>query len=175
MARATDTAAIGVFADPAQAQVAYEELKRAGFADDQIGYVARNGAEELDESGVLTHAAEGVAAGAVGGGALGAACGLAVATGLLPGVGPIIAAGTLITILLGAGAGAAAGGLAGLLIGLGVPAEHAGYYERQLQAGRSLITVQAGLRNGEALAILRRHTTPTEATADRDVLAGTSA
>jgi hypothetical protein len=175
MTRANDTAVIAVFADRAKAERAYDELKSAGFRDEQIGYAARNGTEGLHESDVLTHAVEGVAAGAVGGGALGAACGLAVATGLLPGVGPIVAAGALIAILLGAGAGVAAGGLAGLLIGLGVPEEHAGFYEQQLLEGRTLITVQAGERNGEALVILRQHALPTETTAKREALTGTPA
>jgi hypothetical protein len=155
MSDSRSTAVIGVFTDHAQAQRAYEELKKAGFADSQIGYVARNGTTAPGESG-LANVGEGVAAGAVGGSALGTAWGLAVTSGLLPGIGPVIAAGALAAILASAAAGAAVGGLAGLLVGLGVPEEEAGHYERQLQAGRTLVTVQAGERNGEALAILRR-------------------
>jgi hypothetical protein len=175
MARATDTAVIGVFADHDQARRAYEELLRAGFRDDQIGYLGRNGPASPDGGSVAAHSGEGVAAGAVGGGAVGLAWGLAVAANLIPGIGPVIAGGTIAALLASAAAGAAVGGVAGLLIGLGVPEEQAGYYEKQLQAGRSLITVQAGERNGEALAILRRYTVPAETTADRDVLAGTPA
>jgi hypothetical protein len=176
MSDARSTAVIGVFTDHAQAQRAYEELKRSGFADAQIGYVARNGAAGENESGILAHAGEGVAAGAVGGGALGTAWGLAVTAGLLPGIGPVIAAGALAAVLASAAAGAAVGGLAGLLIGLGVPEEEAGYYERQLEQGRTLITVQAGERNGEALAILRRCAESTrDFGARHDALAGTHA
>jgi hypothetical protein len=168
------TAVIGVFTDHAQAQRAYEELKRAGFADAEIGYVARNGAAGLNESGTLAHAEEGVAAGAIGGGVLGTVWGLAVTSGLLPGIGPIIAAGALAAVLASAAAGAAVGSLAGLLVGLGVPEEEAGYYERQLQEGRTLITVQAGERNGEALAILRRCAdSARDLRTGRDALAGT--
>src|SRR5579884_2108161 len=72
MSRATDTAVIGVFTDRAKAQAAYEELKRAGFQDEQIGYVGRNGPGP-EEGDVLAHAVEGVAVGGIGGGALGAA------------------------------------------------------------------------------------------------------
>jgi len=169
MARATDTAVIAVFTDHDEAQRAYEDLKRAGFRDEQIGYLARTGAAGLNESGVLAHAEEGVAAGAIGGGVVGVAWGLAVAAGLLPGIGPVIAGGTIAALLASAAAGAAVGGTAGLLIGLGVPEEEASYYERQLQEGRTLITVQAGPRNGEALAIIRRHAVP----ADEGALAGT--
>jgi hypothetical protein len=173
MSDTRSTAVIGVFTDHAQAQRAYEELKRAGFADAQIGYLARAGAAGLDESGTLAHAGEGVAAGAVGGGVLGTAWGLALTSGLLPGIGPIIAAGALATILAGAAAGAAVGGLAGLLVGLGVPEEQASHYERHLQEGRTLITVQAGERNAEALAILRRCADSARHT--RDALAETHA
>ena len=174
MADKQSTAVIGVFTDHATAQRAYEELKRAGFEDAQIGYVARTGAAGLDESGTLAHAGEGVAVGAVGGGALGTAWGLAMTSGLLPGIGPILAAGALVAVLAGAAAGAAVGGLAGLLVGLGVPEEEAGHYERQLREGRTLITVQAGLRNGEALAILRRYAeSARDHRAGRDALAGT--
>jgi hypothetical protein len=172
MAQATDTAVIGVFADPGRAQAAYEELKRAGFADAQIGYVARNGPGPA-EGGVADHAGEGAAAGAVGGGVIGLAWGAALAAHLIPGIGPVLAGGAIATLLAGTAAGAAVGGATGLLVGLGVPADQAGYYEKQLAAGRTLITIQAGPRNAEALAILRRYTTPAEVPADQDVLAGT--
>jgi hypothetical protein len=173
MSDARSTAVIGVFTDHAQAQRAYDELKKAGFTDSQIGYVARNGAS-LGEGGALAHAGEGVAAGAVGGGALGTAWGLAVTSGLLPGIGPVIAAGALAAILASAAAGAAVGGLAGLLVGLGIPEDEAGHYERQLQEGRTLVTVQAGERNGEALAILRRCAdSARDLGAGRDAVAGT--
>jgi hypothetical protein len=175
MARANDTAVIAVFTDHDEAERAYEDLKAAGFRDEQIGYLGRNGPTSPDSDSVAAHAGEGVAAGAVGGGAVGLAWGLAVAAHLIPGIGPVIAGGTIAALLASMAAGAAVGGTAGLLIGLGVPAEQAGYYERQLAEGRTLITVQAGERNGEALAILRRHALPTETTADRDVLTGTPA
>ena len=58
MSDARSTAVIGVFTDHAQAQRAYEELKRSGFADAQIGYVARNGAAGENESGRERHRSE---------------------------------------------------------------------------------------------------------------------
>jgi hypothetical protein len=174
MSRAQDTAVIAVFTDHDEARRAYDDLKAAGFRDDQIGYLGRNGPTSPDGRRA-DHAGEGVAAGAVGGGAVGLAWGLAVAANLIPGIGPVIAGGTIAALLASLAAGAAVGGAAGLLIGLGVPEEHAGYYERQLAEGRTLITVQAGERNGEALAILRRHALPAEPTANRDLVAGARA
>jgi uncharacterized protein (TIGR02271 family) len=60
-------------------------------------------------------------------------------------------------ILSSAAAGAAAAGLAGALIGLGMSKEEAEYYEGELKAGRTIVTVTAPDRESEALRILRRH------------------
>lgn len=55
----------------------------------------------------------------------------------IPGVGPVVAAGWLITTLTGAGVGAAAGGLLGSLTGAGVEEAGAkGYAERGGNSGR---------------------------------------
>jgi uncharacterized protein (TIGR02271 family) len=75
----------------------------------------------------------------------------------LPAIGPAIAGGTLAAILASAATGAAAAGLAGALIGLGIPKEEAEYYEGELRAGRTIVTVQAGDRYDEAASILRRY------------------
>jgi hypothetical protein len=91
------------------------------------------------------------------GGVIGSAAGLAVAAGLIPGIGPVIAGGVLTGIWASAAAGAAAGGIVGVLVGLRIPAEEAGAYESELQAGRFLVTVQSSERYAEAIAILRRH------------------
>jgi hypothetical protein len=157
MATGQTTAVIGVFRDRDEAQRAVDDLRRAGFADSQIGFVGRTGAGGLNESGVATHAGEGAAAGAIGGGVIGTLWGLAVAANLLPGVGPVLAGGLAAALLASAAAGAAVGGTAGVLIGLGVPPEQAGYYERALQEGRFLVTVQPQGRAVDALAILRDH------------------
>jgi hypothetical protein len=63
---------------------------------------------------------------------------------VIPGVGPIIAAGALASTLTGAGVGAAAGGLIGALAGMGVPDEDAKHFERGFQEGGVLVTVDAG-------------------------------
>jgi hypothetical protein len=150
----------GVFYDKRDAQRAVDELRRAGFRNDQIGVAARDpdvradvkqGTAGQDES----HAVTGLAAGAAGGAGLGALWGLGIAAGVLPAIGPVIAGGTLVAILASAAAGAAAGGLVGALVGWGVPEEEARYYEREVQAGRILITVRAEDRANEALAILQ--------------------
>src|SRR5947209_3606354 len=117
-ATSTQTVLIGVFAHRRQAQQYVEELKRAGFRDDEIG-VATPGGEEphlVEESAV---------AGAITGGAMGVFAGMALALGLIPGVGPVLLGGVLASILGGAAVGATAGGMLGALIGMGIPEEYA--------------------------------------------------
>src|SRR4051812_18845349 len=101
---------IGVFADRDRARAAVEDLRRAGFRDDQIGLVGRDrtnnavtttttaaGHEHGREKSGLpndpTHSRweEGTGLGAAAGAVTGTGLGLAVAAGLIPGVGPVIA------------------------------------------------------------------------------------
>lgn len=142
--------AVGVFDAREQASRAIDELRRAGFADERIGVVDRAAAP------VAETMADEAATGAVGGAAVGALGGLAVAAGLLAPIGPVVAGGALAAIAATAAAGAAAGGLLGLLVGMGFTEEEARYYEGELRAGRTLVTVRADERYEEAVAILRR-------------------
>ena len=74
-------------------------------------------------------------AGALTGLGLGALAGLGVLAGVIPVVGPAIAAGTLGVILSNAAAGAGIAGLAGALIGAGVPEHEAKYYHERIRGG----------------------------------------
>jgi hypothetical protein len=144
---------VGVFEDEKDAQDAIRELQADGFDETHIGIAAykKDGtAEFTDASGKIA------AAGAVVGLGTGAMWGLGIAAGILPGIGPAIAGGTLAAILSSAAVGAAAAGLGGALIGLGVADEDAEYYENELKAGRILVTVKAGDRADTARAILER-------------------
>jgi hypothetical protein len=149
--------AVGVFATAAEAEMALEDLRRAGFREEQLGFVARTGAPP---AGTVEEVAEGAAAGAAGGGVAGAVAGLAVATGLLTPIGPAVAGGALAGILASTASGAAIGGAVGVvgtLLGEGVSEVEARHYERELAAGRALVTVRADDRRDEAVALLRRH------------------
>jgi uncharacterized protein (TIGR02271 family) len=153
--------AVGVFEDRRQADQAVSELQNAGFRPDQIGVAMRH----VDESGETSatsdatesHAGTGAMTGALAGLGLGALAGLGVLSGVIPVVGPAIAAGTLGVILSNAAAGAGIAGLAGALIGAGVPEEEAKYYHSEFEAGRTIVTVKADGRYDEAMAIMRRH------------------
>ncbi len=163
MARTEPTTVVGVFERPGQAEEAVGQLRRLGFRDDQIGLAYRDeaaagradAARMADEGGPApeeggTRAEEGAAAGAAVGGVLGAAAAL-----LLPGLGALLAAGTLAAVLGGAAAGAAAGGLVGALVGMGVPEEEAAYSAGEVRAGRSIVTVRAEGRAPSAREALR--------------------
>jgi uncharacterized protein (TIGR02271 family) len=151
---------VGVFDNRADAERAVNELHRAGFRDDQIGYATkgddvRTGGRAIEGTDT-GEAGEGAAKGAVTGGVIGGILG-ALATGLIPGIGPVIAGGLLAGIIGGAAAGAAAGGLFGALVGsMGVPEEEARYYDQEFQSGRTVVTVKADGRYQDAYDILQR-------------------
>jgi len=156
--KTTGSTVVGVFESRDRAEQAMAELRRVGFRADQIGMVARNDKGETvrtDGDGD-TYAGEGAVAGAVAGGAIGAAVGAGVLAGTIPVIGPVLAIGTLGTILLNAIGGAVIVGIAGALIGWGIPEEEATYYENEVKSGRYLVTVQADGRAAEARAILDR-------------------
>lgn len=149
---------VGVFTDRTQAERAIADLQRAGFRNDQIGFIApdtgRTSTVTTDTG--TTDAAAGAVTGAVGGGVLGGIIGAAAAL-LVPGIGPVLAGGVLAATLGGAAIGAAAGGILGALTGLGLPEEEARYYEGEFRSGRILVTVQPQGRYQEAADILRRN------------------
>src|SRR5919201_3209901 len=151
---------VGVFDNRTEAERAVDELHRAGFRDDQIGYAAHGG--EAPEGSTDWQAAgpgeagEGAAKGAVSGGIIGGILG-ALATGLIPGIGPVVAGGLLAGIIGGGLIGAAGGGLLGALVGsMGVPEEEARYYDQEFRSGRTIVTVKADGRYDEAQSILRQ-------------------
>lgn len=147
----------GSFDDAARARAAVGELLRAGFRPDQLSWIHKDPAQANEKPAVLADTApeEGAAIGAVTGGSLGGLLGAALAL-TVPAVGPVLAAGVLAGLLSGATLGIVGGGLVGGLVGLGMSHEEALHFEREVQAGRYLVTVQAGDRYTEAAAILSR-------------------
>ena len=85
-----------------------------------------------------------LATGVVGGAAIGGVAGgllSAAAVGLIPGIGPVLAAGALVPVLSGTVTTAATGGVAGALVALAGNSDEALYYEQQVQAGSWLVSV----------------------------------
>jgi len=64
---------------------------------------------------------------------------------------------TLGVIVSNAAAGAGIVGVAGALIGAGVPEHEAKYYDKEFEAGRTIVTVTADGQADKATAILRRY------------------
>jgi uncharacterized protein (TIGR02271 family) len=165
---------VGVFDDREEAREAIEALKDDGFNGDAISILSpdKQATQEIAED-TGTHAGAGAATGAVAGGILGGLGGWLVGIGALviPGIGPFIAAGAFAAALGGAAIGAGLGAIAGALMGMGVPEEHAKYYEGEAKAGKTLVTVRADERYDDAQRILRDHGAYDVESRDRSTLA----
>ena len=149
---------VGVFETREAADRAVADLKAAGYTDAQIGLIAKDASGNATRvDGDNNYAGTGAAVGLAAGAAAGAAVGAGVAAGVIPVIGPVLAIGTLGTVLLNAAGGAAIAGLAGALIGWGVPEEDARYYESEVQAGRYLVTVDCGDRSADVRGVYTRH------------------
>jgi len=138
---------VGLYDTMSAAQKVVSELQDAGFRREDISLVARDNEGEYsrylseDEKDKGHGAGKGAGIGAVLGGAAGLLVGLGVLA--IPGIGPILAAGPIVSALAGAGIGAAAGGLVGALTDAGVPEEEARNYEEGVKRGGTLVTVRS--------------------------------
>jgi uncharacterized protein (TIGR02271 family) len=143
---------IGLFDTMDEAQHVVQTLINEGFRRDDISLVSRRDDGYVTERG--DDRTSGAAVGAGAGAALGGISGLLIGLGALaiPGIGPVIAAGPLVTTLAGAGLGAAAGGIIGALTDLGVPEEEAHYYAEGVRRGGVLIVVDADDQRAERAA-----------------------
>jgi uncharacterized membrane protein len=138
---------VGLYDRIDDAYRAVDALVQAGVSRDQIGIVARDVEGKYarylktDKSFENQDVSEGAAAGASAGAVVGGLGGLLAGLGalLIPGIGPVIAAGPLVGALAGAGIGAAAGGVLGALIDLGIPEETAHVYAEGVRRGGTLV------------------------------------
>jgi len=161
MSASSKTTVVGVFDTIQQAYNAARALRAAGFQDRVIGVLGpqtktiTSRTDKPDE--VETSIEGGMGIGAAAGGLSGLGLGLAVASGIIPPLGPVIAAGSLAALIASALGGAAAGTVIGGLVGLGVSEDDATYFDEQFQAGKSLVTVAAAGRETEAQEIIEHH------------------
>ncbi|HEX6385906.1 MAG TPA: hypothetical protein VF177_14645 [Anaerolineae bacterium] len=139
---------MGLFVHYNELEQAIDMLEEAGFSEEKIGLLAQAEAvEALLEDDRQEAIGEGAAYGAAGGGVLGGLIGLIAGAGtlLVPGIGPALAAGTLLSVLgttaAGAGIGAAYGSITGALTGWGLAEEHVDLYTDGLEKGGALLTV----------------------------------
>jgi hypothetical protein len=157
----------GLFEQRSSADRALEELEQAGFGRDAISVVIRGDTQEREiggSAGMAEAARSGAGGFELGGVAVGGVVGLLAGLGALaiPGIGPILAVGTIGSAFVGAAGGAAVGGLAGGVLEVlsehGFSDEHAHVYAEGVRRGGVLIAVEAAdeARADEAQAILSR-------------------
>jgi hypothetical protein len=153
---------ITTFDDVQKAEAAVHALHEAGFARDDLGWVARAPTGETVAHGAASRARSSAVEGAGVGAGLGGLAGLLIGFAALavPGIGPVIVAGPLLSALAGAGVGAAAGGLIDALVHVGVPRDQAARYADRLKGGGAIVTITVDDDEEEvrALAILRGDT-----------------
>ena len=155
-------AVVGLVITTAQAEIIVDELQRAGFGTNDISalFPDKRGTHDFAYE-QHTKAPEGALTGVGAGGVVGGTLGLLVGLGALviPGLGPIRAAGPILAALSGAAAGAAGGGITGALVGMGIPEIEAKQYEGRIKGGNILISVHTADANEriQARRVLELH------------------
>ena len=132
------------------ARAAVRQLEAAGVSHGDISIIASNAENwykndkdtypdrDLDGKDDRAEAAgTGAALGATAGGVAGLLAGLGLMA--IPGVGPVVAAGWLVSTLAGAAAGGATGGALGALTQAGVSKDEADVYAEGLRRGGAVV------------------------------------
>jgi hypothetical protein len=146
MARVT-----AVFDDRARAERAVNELRRLGWTDTDLSFVARS-EDEAVAAGASRENADNVGERAAKGAAVGAGAGLlfGLAALAIPGLGPFITAGSLASALgvtggaLASGAivGGTSGAIAGALTRAGYSKDESAFYGPAVERGGVLVAVE---------------------------------
>lgn len=147
---------VAIFEARERAEQAVKELRAKGF-EKEISLLTKDeqeGRGKGEQGGGLTMGGGSVAGGVTTGGVIGGLAGLAMGAGALviPGLGPLIAAGPIAGLL----SGAATGGIAGGLIDWGIPEQEGRQLEEEIKAGKTLVTVRSD-RAEDAASILRHN------------------
>jgi hypothetical protein len=135
-----------LFDDYSDAKAAVHELERLGVPHDDISIVANNAHGHHDVGDVNDDGD--VSRGASAGAAIGGVGGLLAGLGLLavPGLGPIVAAGWLVSTLAGAAIGGVGGAATGTLVGAlknsGHSEEDAHVYSEGVRRGGTLVSAR---------------------------------
>jgi len=148
--KSKNKAVFGIYKTVGQAEQVVNRLMAAGFSSNDISVLlpdSQSTKQFAHEKN--TKAPEGTATGAATGGVIGGTLGVLAGVGTLaiPGVGPFIAAGPIMSALAGLGAGGAIGGLIGALVGMGIPEFEAKRYEGYVKEGGILLSVHCDTSN----------------------------
>jgi hypothetical protein len=141
---AQEDSVVAIYPHIDQAEEAVQQLGKGGFPIDHVSIIAKDLGTEKKVHGFVTScdvAKSSARTGAWVGGIFGLLVGAAFLW--VPGVGPLIVAGSLSSALLGgvegAVAGAAISGTFGWLAGLGISKQHILKYEESVKAGKYLV------------------------------------
>ncbi|OPX85326.1 MAG: hypothetical protein A4E53_03544 [Pelotomaculum sp. PtaB.Bin104] len=148
---------IGLFDSREQAEKAVSALRSRGFYE-EISVLAADpdkaGANKGNRQQTGRDNGGSLSSGVTTGGVLGGLAGLAMGAGALviPGIGPILAAGPITGLL----SGAATGGIAGGLVDWGIPSDRGQYYEGKVKEGKILASVRTEeTKINDAASIMR--------------------
>jgi hypothetical protein len=141
---ASNKSVFGIYLSRSEVQFGVVALWNAGFAHSNVSVLLPEnlGSNELvaeKETKAPGSATIGAGSGAVIGGALGWLIGVGAL--VIPGIGPVVAAGPILSALAGLGLGGALGGFAGALAGVGIPEHEATRYEERLSKGGILVAI----------------------------------
>ncbi|MCL6477142.1 MAG: general stress protein [Peptococcaceae bacterium] len=133
---------IGAFDNRDSADRAVNDLRSKGFERD-ISVLAKDdhgGRDDINKYNTRFTGGDPVTDGVSAGGAIGGLVGLAAGVGALaiPGIGPLVAAGPIASLL----SGAATGGIAGGLADFGIPKERGRFFEDKVKQGSILVAVR---------------------------------
>jgi uncharacterized membrane protein len=145
---------IGVFESRDDAEKAVNSLRQQGFTNEEINIISKqhqnrdvNSDEDSDDD---------IMDGTLTGGTIGGIGGLLLGAGALviPGIGPILAAGPIAAAV----GGAIAGGITGGLIDWGIPADESQHYEQEVVHGGILAIIRTDATKVNSVAqILRQN------------------
>lgn len=154
---------IALFPAPAAAAVAARALHGAGVARDRISVISRNHDEESALASDLDAMPGSDIEDSSAAARLGELSGhiLAAIALVLPGIGPIVAAGPL-SAGLGEAAGHVAGGIASALHGAGIPSARAEALQKAVKDGAILLGVHTIPSEVEAIRAVLRESGATE-------------
>lgn len=141
---AKNIAVFGIYRSRQGVEEAVQALKNADFRNTDISVLFSENVGTKDFAHEKhTKVPEGSTAGASTGVIIGGVLGWLTGIGALaiPGVGPFIAAGPIVSLLAGAGALGVVGGIAGALVGMGIPEYEAKRYEGRIKEGGILLSV----------------------------------
>jgi hypothetical protein len=136
----------GIFSTWPEAALAAEALRARGFREDEINLLTPGSDPRAVPIATGEQPGLGRTIGGVTGGAAGAAVGMqilaAATTGVVPGVGPVLAVGAIAGLLAGVGGAMAGDAIETTLTG-GLPRDELPLYEEALRRGCSVIIVEA--------------------------------